>query len=115
MNRWKNTIGLLLAAGVWSCTSPGHQEYGKMPDGVISDVTAAPHPMVSTVLTVSWKQIEPADNAWLRFTFENDEYFESMPKTAVAGDHTDVILGVPSETVVTFPIINDNGGVKLES
>jgi hypothetical protein len=104
-------IFVLFLSSVWACDPSG----GASADDPISDVTVEVHPRVSTVLIVKWKQNSPTDSVWLRFTFENEEYFESPKKPGKIGDHEEVILGVPSETEVTFYIVNENGGNEVDS
>ena len=84
-------------------------------DDMVSDVSVEVHSRVSTILVVSWTQDDEADNVWLEFTFENDEWYESPPMPGNIGEHTEVILGVPSETEVTFHIVSEVGQDRVES
>jgi hypothetical protein len=62
---------------------------------------------VNTVLTVRWNQLAKADSVHLRFTFENDEWFESPSEPGTVGSHEIPVLGVPELTEVTIQIIEN--------
>jgi hypothetical protein len=104
----------LISAVFFLCVCGCDQSGGASAGSPISDVTVEVHPRVSTVLIVSWEQNTQTDGVWLRFTFENEEYFESPKKPGEIGDHLEVILGVPSETIVTFYIMNESGGTEVQ-
>lgn len=65
---------------------------------------------VQTVLVVSWNQVTSADSVKLRFTFENDEWFESSSETGDVGAHKIPVLGVPEQTEVTIQIVSETQG-----
>lgn len=67
---------------------------------------------VQTVLEVTWHQSAAADQVWLRFTFENDEWYESPKKPGTTGFHSEVVLGVPEETHVTIQVMSLTDGVE---
>jgi hypothetical protein len=81
----------------------------------ISKVSIEMHEKVKTVLVVHWTQVSDADSAWLRFTFENNEWLQTPPRFAGKGENQEVILGVPEETVVTFHVVTESGGVTGET
>jgi hypothetical protein len=81
----------------------------------VSHVTIEMNEKVKTVLNVRWTQTEDADSAWLRFTFENDEWFQSPAASAGAGEREQVILGVPGKTEVAFHVVTETGGVTVET
>lgn len=87
------------------------------PDAVapVSNVAVRIHPEVATILIVSWTQDVAADAAWLKFSFENDEWYESRRNSGPAGENEDVILGVPELAEVQFKIVNELDGKTLES
>lgn len=65
---------------------------------------------IQTVLQVSWTQETAADTVKLRFTFENDEWFESPAEPGSVGSHQIPVLGVPEQTNVTIQIVSETGG-----
>jgi hypothetical protein len=65
---------------------------------------------IQTVLEVTWRQYTAADQVWLRFTFENDEWYESPKKPGSVGVHREVVLGVPGETDVAIQVMSLGGG-----
>jgi hypothetical protein len=83
--------------------------------GPATDVSVAIHDTVQTILVVTWDQEYATDEAWLRFTFENDEWYESPPKSGEAGAHEELILGVPQNTKVTFHVVTKSGDEEVES
>lgn len=67
---------------------------------------------LQTVLEVTWRQPTAADEVWLRFTFENDEWFTSPKKPGNVGSHREVVLGVPEETKVVIQIMSLKDGIE---
>ena len=65
---------------------------------------------VNTVLMVNWDQIAESDSVKLRFTFENDEWFESPAEPGAVGEHEIPVLGVPESTDVTIQIVGETDG-----
>lgn len=76
----------------------------------VSDVSSRVHDDVATLLEVSWTQDESADASWIEYTFENDEWHETPREAREAGRYTQVLLGVPERTEVTFRIANELEG-----
>lgn len=85
------------------------------PYAPISAVTVTVHPEVVTLLEVAWTQDEDADAAYLEFTFEDERWSQSPKLARAAGEHHEVILGVPAETDVFFHIVNHIGDELLVS
>jgi hypothetical protein len=65
---------------------------------------------VNTVLMVSWDQTTASDSVKLRFTFENDEWYESPDEPGTAGAHEIPVFGVPELTEVEIQIVNETDG-----
>jgi hypothetical protein len=82
---------------------------------VVSGISAALIPDIVTVVVVSWDQGDDVDQAWLEFTFENDEWSSSPAVPRAAGAHSEVILGVPEQTEVRFKVVVELGGERIES
>jgi len=62
-----------------------------------------------TVAHVSWNQSEDAD-VHLEFSFEKDIWATSPVRSLTAGDHEELILGVPYDVDVSWRIVADNAG-----
>jgi hypothetical protein len=84
-------------------------------DDFVSDVSIAVHPEVSTILVVTWTQLQLADEVWLEFGFENDTWMTSRARVGAMGAQRDVVLGVPGATLVTVRIVSELGGVERKS
>jgi len=84
-------------------------------DGYISDVQVEVQDTINTILVVTWSQDVAVDEVFLRFTFENDEWMESYPKSGEVGENREVILGIPGDTDVTFHVVLTQSGKEMES
>jgi hypothetical protein len=62
---------------------------------------------VNTVLMVNWDQTTASDSVKLRFTFEDDEWFESPAEPGTLGEHEIPVFGVPELTDVTIQIVSE--------
>ncbi len=72
----------------------------------VSELSAAVHAEVVTILELSWTQDEPSDQAWIEYRFETEDWL-STPATAwEAGEASQVVLGIPSETEVELRVAN---------
>ena len=80
-------------------------------DATVDDVYVQVHEKVSTVLVVTWTQLVSTDSTWLEFSFEGSGVMASRPAPGTAGEHRDVVLGVPGDTDVTVRIVSRTGGV----
>lgn len=85
---------------------------GASGDAYVSDVEIAVHDEVNTILVVTWTQVTAADEVFLEFTFEDGNVMRSHAKPGTAGEHRDVVLGVPGETEVTVRIVSSQGGTE---
>ncbi len=96
---------------------PGDDDSADLPDNYapVSAVTVTVHPEVATILEVTWTQDEDADAAYLEFTFEDGRWSQSPAEARAAGEHREVILGVPAETDVSVQIVNEIGGEQRVS
>jgi hypothetical protein len=75
----------------------------------VSDIEVAVHDRVSTMLVVSWTQLEGADRAWVEFGLEGEAWMASPQRSVEAGPHSELLLGVPAESEVGFRIVNQVG------
>lgn len=87
-------------------------ETGEVDDGSapVSNVQVTVHPDVSTLLVVSWAQVEDAESAWVEYTFEDAMWESSPPVTAPTGPQQVVLLGIPADTPVTLTLVEEVGG-----
>jgi len=81
-------------------------------DAYVSDVEIVVHDEVNTILVVTWTQVTAADEVFLEFTFEEGNVMRSRPKPGTAGEHRDVVLGVPGDTEVTVRIVSSLAGTE---
>ncbi len=65
---------------------------------------------VNTVLMVGWDQTTASESVKLRFSFENDEWYESPEEPGAAGAHEIPVFGVPELTDVEIQIVNETDG-----
>ena len=65
---------------------------------------------VNTVLVVNWHQTVKSDAVKLRFSFENDEWYESPTEPGTTGEHEIPVFGVPELTDITIQIVNETDG-----
>jgi hypothetical protein len=87
---------------------------GAAPTGndFVTGVNIEVHPEVNTILVVTWTQTMAAEETQLEFSFEAGNVMRSKPKPGAAGEHRDVVLGVPGETPVTVRIISKQAGME---
>lgn len=81
-------------------------------DSYVSDVEIAVHDEVNTILVVTWTQVTAAEEVFLEFTFEEGNVMRSRAKPGTAGEHRDVVLGVPGDTEVSVRIVSSQGGTE---
>ncbi len=85
------------------------------PDDLVFDVAVHIHEKVSTLLVVTWTQRIAVDEVWIRYTFEDDEWLESPPRSGTGGAHEAVLLGIPELTAVRLRIVFEAGGRRFET
>jgi hypothetical protein len=84
-------------------------------DAYVSDVNVAVHEDVNTILVVTWTQTMAVEETWLEFSFEDGDVLKSRARPGAAGEHRDVVLGVPGETEVTIRVVSKQGGVEYKT
>ena len=89
---------------------------GIVETGPIRQVQSAVHDEVSTVLVVTWTQTENLEDVSIEFTFENDDWFATPAESLEAGEHSQVLLGTPADTDVTYRFVwgDDEDNVTRE-
>ncbi len=75
----------------------------------VSDVSVSVHADVVTILEVSWTQDEAADLVWIEFAYDDEVLLTTPAQAREAGEHSEVLLGIPAETTVDFVIYNQVG------
>lgn len=84
-------------------------------DDFVSDVKITVHPQTSTILIVTWTQLQAADTSALEFSFAGGAVMSSRPQPGKPGAHRDVVLGVPEKTMVAIRIVNGLSGAVYKS
>jgi len=116
---------LLMALTAAGCTS----DKGPTPDADSGADTSAPsdsetfveavsatvHPEVSTLLQVRWTQRTESDAVWIEYSFEEDIWLSSPEVARAVGEHEAVLLGLPSDTEVTFRFSAELDGESVTS
>jgi hypothetical protein len=82
---------------------------------LIGPVSVAIHSSCNTILVVSWSLAAGADETWVEYSFLGEAPMSSPHKSATAGDHSVSLLGIPSETDVTFQVVASVDGVEQRS
>lgn len=81
------------------------------PAALVSDPSVTVHPDVSTLLEVRWAQAEAVEA--VRVEYQVDGVWTTTPTRAVdAGRQSEVLLGIPPETVVDVRIVETVDGVE---
>ncbi len=71
------------------------------------------HDTIESLVYVTWTQTEDADEAWVEFRLEGEEWRSTPATTADTGAHEALLLGVPFDHAVTFRVANRYGGTTL--
>ena len=90
----------------WACEEGGEWQ---TVDDMVSIVTVGVHDEDSSVLGVTWHQVVGVDEVWVRYTFDELEWHESLPQSGEIGAHQVVISGVPENAEITFHIVVRQG------
>ena len=78
---------------------------GPPPDPApVSDLVASVHAEVVTILELSWNQDEPMDEVWVEYRFETEDWLSTPVRALEAGEASQVVLGIPSETEVELRV-----------
>jgi hypothetical protein len=71
----------------------------------------APHPEVATMLVVTWDEPVATEQTWVAWTFEGVEHTSPrVPREA--GEHSEVVLGLPAESSADVAVHRVIGGVE---
>lgn len=84
-------------------------------DDAFSDIEIAALPQVQTVARVSWSQAVDLDAVWIEFSFETDEWMQSPERELAAGDHSEMMLGVPEGLSVEIRVVGRSARTEFVS
>jgi Arylsulfotransferase (ASST) len=117
--RW--WLAMVLAVG---CVEPGggggggndsgtDTETTTISAGIISNLTWTQHTFAASLFTASWTQSE---DATIHLEFSVDEgVWQSTPSRAFrAGDNTQLIAGIPYDTVAQWRLVIEQGGATVD-
>lgn len=66
------------------------------------------HQTIESLVTVRWEQLEAA-TAWVEYSVGDDQWLTSPAFEAAAGEHQQLLLGIPYGLAFTWRIVNDRG------
>jgi hypothetical protein len=78
------------------------------PDLTLTDLRATVSDKIASILVVSWNQDAPAET-YLEFSFDKDEWHTSPPTDRKAGPQTELMLGAPFDSTVTWRLVATTG------
>ncbi len=104
--------GLLGLLALVACADePGGQDDPLEP---ATDLTWSLHESIESLVYLSW--IQPGDaTSWVEFTFDEDEWLTSPATERAAGEHSEMLLGIPYETTLTAHVVVERGGEQQVS
>ncbi len=106
--------GGLLSDDTNSGTEPDSGTTATHKDLAISDVSAEVDEQVVTLIHVTYTLSAAADT-WVTFHTGDEDWRSSPPVAAEAGEVATIIVGVPSETEVTWKVVAEAGATQVES
>lgn len=78
-------------------------------------ITVETHDRVQTLQVVRWTQTEATTATRVEFSFENDEWLSSPERELEAGEHREVLLGVPEGLEVSLRLVGERDGTEHQS
>jgi hypothetical protein len=81
----------------------------------VAGVVASPHPEVATLLQVTWTQTDDVPRQWLEYSFEDDEWLATPEAARATRPHSEILLGLPAETEVSFRFASELDGEVVTS
>ncbi len=72
----------------------------------VSELEASVHHEVATILELSWTQDEDAEQAWVEYRFDGQDWWSTPTQDGDAGEHSQVLLGIPAELEVEIRVAN---------
>lgn len=113
-------IALITAVGLYGCDDGGvvigddddsatdDDDDVSYTEAQVEDVSWRSHDDIESLIYVSWTQLEDA-TAYVEYTFEDDQWHHSPPKQTDAGEHEQILLGIPYDMDLRFRVVNDWG------
>lgn len=100
----------LLGAGLCGsgCTGDAEKPVDSGPPVEVSDLAASVSPSIGSILVVGWTQ-DRAAPAHLEFSFDDGEWLASRTVERGAGGQTDLILGAPYGSAITWRLVVADG------
>lgn len=81
----------------------------------VSAVSWALHPDIATLIEVQFTLDASAEEVWLAWTTDGSSWSTSPARSLDAGEHSEVILGLPSETALRLEVRAVRDGVESAS
>ncbi len=81
----------------------------------ISAVSWSVHPEIATLIEVQFTLDTEVDEVWLAWTTDGSFWSTSPARSLGAGEHSEVILGLPSETALRFEVRAVRDGIESAS
>src|SRR4030095_3145914 len=72
----------------------------------VSDLAAAEHPVISSIVVVTWTQDAEAEGS-PRYSFDAGIWLETPTWTLANGEQRILLLGIPYDTDVTWSLVVD--------
>lgn len=79
------------------------------PVDTLSDVRVSVHPVIGSLLVVSWTQTAAADT-WVEYALDGEATQVTPTKTREAGAQEQIVAGVPYDTDVQVRVVTAEGG-----
>ena len=73
-------------------------------------LTIGLHPDMVTIVQGLWTVERGVDRCWLRYSFEDDAWFDTPARSCEPGDHTQAVLGVPQQQALQVQLVLELDG-----
>jgi hypothetical protein len=90
-------------------------DFDVMPGGVVTEISAAVHAKVKTILVIRWTQAVDTRSTHIAYSFENDEWRETPAQSRDAGVHQAALIGIPEKTAVRFYIVTEVDAAMMDA
>ncbi len=77
-------------------------------EAMVSDITTSLNDEYASLLTVSWQQDAPT-TAWVEYSVDEGVWRQSPAQDLDVGPASQLLLGIPYDTDVSFRVVNDFG------
>jgi hypothetical protein len=68
---------------------------------------------LGTIIHAQWILGEEAKRTWVEFSFDDGEWLSTPPQTGTAGDHDDILLGIPVDTEVEARLVVESDKAEV--